>query len=113
MVNQGMPRAKRLGPAKLPPVTIKNLRFEAVHSGRSRGLDQNGGYIAAFDATSGEELWTLKVYDVVYDAKMETDLQDIFIVSMSKSLFGGKLKIADEKGRKYVVDPETRSVQQD
>ena len=105
----GAPRAKRVGPAKVPPVTIGNLRFEALHWAKERGLGQNGGYIAAFDARSGTELWTLKVYDVRYDAQLESDVQDVFIKSMSKSFFGSKLNVTDERGRQFVVDPEKRS----
>lgn len=110
MGNQDTLMAKRLGPKNVPPVTIKNTRFEAIHWGKDRGFMQNGGYIVALDKTSGAELWTLKIYDISYDPELESDVQDIFIASMSKSLFGNKLKITDERGRKYVVDPEARTV---
>ena len=46
-----------------------------------------------------------------YDPNLEGDVQDVFIKSMSKSLFGQKLNIIDERVRKYVVDPKMRSVQ--
>ncbi|HJT05711.1 MAG TPA: hypothetical protein VJ747_02230 [Stellaceae bacterium] len=104
------PKAKRAGPPKVAPVTIGNLRFEAIHWGKARGLGQNGGYIAAIDPLSGEETWTLKVYDVAYEPDLEGDVQDVFIQSMSKTLFGGKLTITDERGRGYVVDPVARTV---
>jgi hypothetical protein len=104
------PKAKRKPPAAVPSVTVGGLRFEAIHWGKARGLGQNGGYIAAIDPASGKELWTLKVYDVVYDPKLEGDVQDVFIIAMSKTLFGQKLNIRDEEGRSYVVDPATRMV---
>jgi hypothetical protein len=110
MSNQDTLMAKRLGPKNVPPVTIKNTRFEAIHWGKDRGLGQNGGYIEAFDSTRSEPLWVLKIYDITYDPALESDVQDIFIASMSKSLFGHKLKITDERGRKYMVDTETRTV---
>lgn len=110
MGNQDTLMAKRLGPKDVPPVTIKNTRFDVIHWGKDRGFGQNGGYIAAFDNASNEELWTLKIYDITYDSELESDVQDVFIVSMSKSFFGNKLKITDEKGRRYVVDTETRTV---
>jgi PQQ enzyme repeat len=109
--DSGAPTAKRVGPANVSPVFIGDLKFEALQWGKDRGLGQNGGYIAALDAASGNELWTLKIYDVPYDPNLEGDVQDVFIKSMSKSLFGQKLNITDERGRKYVVDPKTRSVQ--
>ncbi len=104
------PSKKRVGPAEVRPVTIGNIRFEAVHWGKARGLRQNGGYIAALDAASGKELWTLKVYDVQYDGDLEADKQDVFIASMSKRLLQNLLDITDERGKKYVVDIKTRSV---
>ncbi|OMH38405.1 hypothetical protein BGP75_08750 [Motiliproteus sp. MSK22-1] len=105
--------AKRVAPPSVDPVTIKGVRFEVIHWGKERGFSQNGGYIAAIDPDSGQELWTLKVYDINYDTEMESDVQDVFIECMSKTFFSGKLKITDEKGRSYIVDPETRIVQLD
>ena len=110
MSNQDTLMAKRVGPKDVPAVTIKNLRFEVIHWGKDRGFAQNGGYIAAFDKTSGEELWTLKIYDIVYDPELESDVQDLFIKSMKKSWFGNTLKIIDERGRQYVVNPDNRTV---
>lgn len=102
--------AKRVGPKVVAPVNFKDIRFEVIHRGKERGLGQNGGYIAAVNRSTGAELWVLKVYDITYDAELESDVQDVFIVSMTKTLFGEKLKIADENGRRYVVDIEARSV---
>ena len=107
----GAPAGKRVGPPDVAPVTIGKLRFEAIHWGRDRGFGQNGGYIAAYDAAGGAELWTLKVYQIDYDSEMEEDVQDIFIETMSKSTSGDRLEITDERGRRYIVDPGTRSVQ--
>lgn len=110
MGNSDKLSAKRIPPREVAPVTIGKLRFEVIHWGKERGFSQNGGYIAALDSTSGEELWTLKIYDVEYDPELESDVQDIFIESMSKTWFGNKLKLCDERGRKYLVDPSTRTV---
>jgi PQQ enzyme-like repeat protein len=105
-----MLQAKRVGPPKVEPVTMGSARYEVIHWGRKRGLGQNGGYIAAVNAKSGAELWTLKVYDIKYEDKLETDVQDIFIQTMTKSKTKNALDITDEKGRKYKVDVETRKV---
>lgn len=113
MSNQDTLMAKRLGPKDVPPVIVKDLRFEVIHWGKDRGLAQNGGYIAALDKTGGQELWTLKIYDIAYDSELESDVQDIFIKSMTKSWFGNKLKITDERGRKYSVDVQARTVVKD
>jgi hypothetical protein len=42
---------------------------------------------------------------------MEEDVQDVFIRSMSRTLFGGRLKITDERGRRWLLDPATRKVE--
>ena len=106
---QAQPRAKRVAPPDVPPVVFRGVRIEAIHWGRERNFKQNGGYIAAFDPASGRELWTIKVYDVVYDPKMEEDVQDVFIRKMTKISPSGLL-IVDEKGRSYRVDVKARTV---
>jgi hypothetical protein len=104
------PAGKRVGPPEVAPVTIDNVEFTAIPWGRERGLGQNGGYIAALDPANGKELWTLKVYDVFYDPKLEEDVQDVFITALRKSASGRELIVTDERGRRYIVDPKTRSV---
>lgn len=100
--------SKRVGPSQVATVTIGELVFAPIHWGKRRGLPQNGGYVAAFDLNSGKELWTLKIYDIQYDPEKEQDVQDIFIKIMTRS--GPNLVVTDEEGRKYRVNPTTRSV---
>jgi outer membrane protein assembly factor BamB len=104
------PKAKRAGPPKVAPVAMGELEFAAIPWGKARGLGQNGGYVAAIDRATGKELWTLKVYDVRYDPALEGDVQDVFIKSLAKSASGRELIVTDERGRSYLVDPQTRSV---
>jgi len=104
-----MPRPKRTAPPAVSPVVLGAIRIEAVPWGRSRDLGQNGGYIAALDRRTGRELWILKVYGVTYDAKMEEDVQDVFIKKMTK-VSPTRLSILDENGGRYLVDVKTRSV---
>ena len=105
-----MLQVKRVAPPEVAPVTVGKLRVEAIHWGKDRGLDHNGGYIAAFDVDSGDELWTLQIYKTEYDQEMEEDVQDVFIAKMSKGFLSKKVKIIDEKGRKYLVDTTDVSV---
>src|SRR3954451_933590 len=98
-----MPRPKRVAPPAVSPVVLGSIRIEPITWGRSRGLGQNGGYIAAFDRRSGRELWLLKIYGVRYDGGMEQDVQDVFITGMKK-LSPTRLSIVDEEGRRYLVD---------
>jgi hypothetical protein len=100
---------KRVGPPEVPPVVQGTTRFEVIHWGRDRGLGQNGGYIAALDDATSKELWTLKVYQVVYDPDLEEDVQDVFIERMT-AIKTDTLEIVDEKGRRYLVNPAARRV---
>ena len=104
------PAAKRAAPPRVAPVTIDDVEFAAIPWGKARGLGQNGGYLAARDPATGKEVWTLKVYDVVYDPKLEGDVQDVFITALAKSASGHELVVTDERGRRYLVDPKTRNV---
>jgi hypothetical protein len=106
---QAQPSAKRVAPPDVPPIQLRKVRVEAIHWGRTRGFKQNGGYIAAIDPVSGQELWTLKIYDVHYDPKMEEDVQDVFIRKMTR-MSPSRLLIVDEKGRRYRVDVKRRAV---
>ncbi len=108
MTGLDAPRPKRIAPPTVAPVTLGGLRFEAIHWGFERGLDQNGGYVAACDPTTGEERWFLKVYEVDYDPKLESDVQDLFIERLAVA--GDLLEVVDEKGRHYTVDPRTRAI---
>lgn len=91
------------------PLTVGRLRLEAIPWGRARGLSQNGGYIAAYDGATDQELWLIKVYDVVYDGDKEDDKCDVFIADLALGS-DGRVRVTDERGGVYLVDIERRSV---
>jgi hypothetical protein len=107
---EGGPGAKRVAPPEVAPLSAGGLRIQAVHWGKERGLAHNGGYIAALDS-SGKELWTLEVYRVVYDSALESDVQDVFISSMTKGRNPDEINVTDERDRHYTVNVKTRTVQ--
>lgn len=100
---------KRSGPEPVEPVSQAGIRYEAIHWGKGRGLGQNGGYIAAIDEASGQELWILKVYEVNYDSDMEDDKLDVFITCLSLD-DAGHLTAENERGGRYSVDLQNRQV---
>lgn len=106
----GAPAAKRAGPPDVPPVTVGAIRYTVVPWGKQRGLGQNGGIIAATRASDGAELWTLKVYDVSYDAKLEEDVQDVFIETLTAGPGADELTVVDERGGEYRIDTTNRRV---
>ena len=101
---------KRSEPDPVDPVRVGGVRYEAVPWGKARGLEQNGGYVAAFDEKTGKELWLLKVYDVGYDGDMEADKQDVFVTSLDIDREGRRLTVESEAGDRYAVDLESRTV---
>jgi hypothetical protein len=101
---------ERLEPPEVEPVVIGSVRYEALMWGKARDLGQNGGYIEAFDRTTGDSLWILKIYDVTYDGDMEGDKQDVFIEEM-RADDSGLLWITDERGRRYRVDVRDQTVE--
>ena len=107
VMNNDKPRASRLPPAKVAPVTINGIRYEQ-QAGKESVDGQVGGLLAAFNA-KGEQLWTLKVYDNRRDPDLEGDVQDVFFSSMSLGP-DGRLHIVNEHGDTFLVDVTTRVV---
>jgi hypothetical protein len=101
-------QAKRVGPKAVAPVTLSGVRYEALPWGKKRGLGQNGGYLATFDAKSGADLGLIKIYEIKYDPKLEADVQDVFISRLDS--VDGAVAVTDERGRRYLVDVATKSV---
>jgi hypothetical protein len=101
---------KRTPPDPVSPVSRNGIRYEAVNSGKGRGLGQNGGYVALVDAATGEERGLIKVYDIAYDDDLEPDKQDRFITSLTISRWRNRLTVEDERGRRYEIDLATHAV---
>lgn len=100
--------SSRIPSPTVAPVTIGNVRYEQIRNGLLAGFDQMGGFLAAYDATSGKQLWTLKVYDNQRLSDKEGDVQDVFFKSMTARP-DGTLLIENERGKRFVVDPNTRT----
>ena len=105
-----MESPKRRVPAAVEPVETGGIRYQVLRGARSRGFNQNGGYIAAIDADSGKELWTLAVYQTSYDASEEADAQDRYITEMILSKDHQQLLIKGEGRRSYAVNLADRSI---
>lgn len=105
-----MESAKR-GPApKVAPVDAGGVRYEVLLGTRA-SHGQEGGVVRAFEIRSGKELWTRRVYDTVYDANEEQDVQDVFIKSMVLDKSGEALLIENERGRRFRMNLSDCAVQ--
>ena len=101
---------KRLAPEPVAPVSFEGRRYEAIDFGKARGLDQNGGYVAAVDEASGRELWVQRVYRIRYDRGLEADKQDVFITGLTLLPAERVLVIENERGMRYRLHLRTRKV---
>lgn len=113
--NAGSPKERPMESAKrrvpsVAPVTVGSTRYEVLRGARSRGFSQNGGIIAAVDTASGQELWTLVLYETVYDPQEEADVQDVFITSLALSKDGKQLLAKSENKKSYSVNLADRTI---
>jgi outer membrane protein assembly factor BamB len=90
---------KRGVPKPVVPLIVGGVRYTAP--------TDMMGYIVA-DDRSGNQLWSQKIYTVIYDSLLETDVQDTYIDSIYWD--SGKLYIRDERKGLYAMDGDTREV---
>lgn len=86
--------AKRISPAEVAPVIYDGVKFTAPHD--------KIGYVVAFDEKTDEQLWEVKVYDVVITSSLEEDVQRVFIKELRVS--GSILIITNESNNTYKMD---------
>lgn len=98
--------SKRSAPQDVPPVIQDGIRYEATHFDNPCG--QNGGCVAAFDAQTGTQLWSLRLYSPRYDQGVERDVQEVFVKSLR--IDGGRLVATTEDNTSFVIDPAARAV---
>lgn len=108
----GLPRASRKAPPRVEPIVANGVRYEQVIGNPIPGLDSTGRYLAAYDAATGQVLWTLKVWDMPNIPELERDVQISFFKSMRLDAAGTSLLIDSENGRHFVVDLVARTVRQ-
>lgn len=102
------PKRSRIPAPPVLPIAIAGVRYEQVRNGLVAGLDQMGGYLAAVDVATGEQLWVLKVHDNRRDPALEGDVQDVFFRSMVLQP-DGRLLIENERRARFVVDTAART----
>ena len=95
--------AKRTEPNPVPTLKIGNIKIVVPNDNGFRG------YVEARDKTSDEKLWDKTIYKVWKNPFKESDVQWIFIKSISEQ--DGKVIITDERNRKYSLDPKSKKVQ--
>ena len=74
---------KRIAPAEAKPVIHNSIRYTAPHWGIAEGHEQNGGLVQAWDVKTRKMLWEIQVYKTEHNDKLERDVQDVFITSLT------------------------------
>ena len=102
--------AKRTAPPEAAPLVANGIRYQVAHDRYMAHKNPAGlrAYIEAWDVKSKKLLWKVKVYEIVYDQKLETDVQDIYIESLK--LDGKRLIVTTERKKAYRVDIERHKV---
>jgi len=93
---------KRSAPKAVPPVVRDGIEYSAP-------LDRMGFVVATWTKTK-REIWSRQVYVIKHEYKLglEKDLQDVFITDLG--IAGGKLRIRNERGGEFELDPESLNV---
>lgn len=103
-------KAKRRAPKPVKAVEINKIRYEIAGRLKTRAFGQDGGAITAFDTATGAELWTIAVYQTLYDPKEERDVQEVYITSMTPSGDQKSLIVENEARKSYSVNLATQEV---
>jgi hypothetical protein len=103
------PAASRPPAANVEPIVYKGVRYEQDRVDAAAG-DQNGGYLAAVDPTSGQRLWRLQVYSVPDQSAQGVPNMGRYFRSMRLVPGRDELEIENEAGGRYLVDLNGRSV---
>jgi hypothetical protein len=92
----------------VPPVIIGGVRYLPTWLEAKAATERGPGILGASDAATGQRLWTLVVYADAIDPQWESDVQEDYFAAMSATP-EGRLLIVTETGRRFEVDPVTRS----
>ena len=65
------------------PVSANGIRYEVTRVPSRHGIAQDSGVVSAIDEATGQELWTIAVYPIVYDEDEERDVQDVYITRLA------------------------------
>jgi hypothetical protein len=88
-------------PKPVAPVISAGVRYFAQGDGRNQ-------YVVATDASSGIELWKVKVFHNDIKFWVEEDVQWVFITDLK--LANNSLFVRDEEARCYSIDIKRRHV---
>jgi hypothetical protein len=104
--------AKRVAQPIVSPIVTPHTIYSAVSTGVEKGQEIRGGFIEARHSKHRKLLWKTKIYQTDYDLKLERDVQDIFIKTLTHEKSHNLLVMSDEKGRVFVLDLKSQKFTQ-
>ncbi len=102
--------SSRIRAPEVAPVIHAGVRYEQLKAASSEGRPP-GGFVVATEMASGKRLWTAKMYETIVDPKRETDVQIVYLRSLTLSPGGDFLLVEDEKSRRYRIGLQDGAVQ--
>ena len=102
--------SKRTAPPDVNPIIDGTTTYSVPAFISDESENQKGGFVEGRDTKSGKLLWRAKVYTTQYDPRLERDVQDVFINSMSLDKRLRILLLSDEAERVFVLDLDSRKV---
>lgn len=97
--------AKRAPPATIKPIEQDGIRYLVPND------DGRRAYVQAWDVKAEKKVWEADLFRTEIKPDLEDDVQWVFVKSMM--IDKGKLRIVDEKGRTFMLDPTTRKVEKE
>lgn len=91
--------AKRVAPAEIKPVKFNDYKISSYFSRTTSGFSV---YLVARKKGKKDYAWKTQLFSRFYNLKLETDVQDIHLRSLS--LEGKRLIAVDEKSMTYEVN---------
>ncbi|WP_293371879.1 hypothetical protein [Nevskia sp.] len=104
------PAASRPPAPTIVPVEHDGIRYEQGKTDERRG-DQAGGYLTAFNAQNGMQLWRVKVYEVADHRAAGVSSGAIHFRTMMLSGDYSAILIENEVGSRFSVDLTSRRVE--
>ena len=102
--------AKRRAPVEVPVIRTAQVVYSAPHVRLPEFSMRHPGFVEARHPKTQKLLCRIPIYHIKYDSKLEQDVQDVFIKTMSLDKKSNSMLVSDERSRTYVLDLSTKKV---
>jgi outer membrane protein assembly factor BamB len=100
--------AKRAPAPLIAPVIKDGVEYSMSPQPEWREETKASVFLYAKDVKTGSRLWTLELYQIKLNPKIEEDVQDVCVSSMRVT--GGQVQVVNESGDQITVDLASRRI---